>query len=242
MVAAFSASEIVAAVAEVADPARAANSARFFKTGPGEYGEGDVFVGVTVPSLRKVAKRFRDVRPAVVRELLGSPVHEHRLLALFLLRAEYERASSGTTQAEWIELYLGALHEGRVDNWDLIDSSADPILGEWLVGRGDHRPLVELAVQPDLWLRRAGIVGTFAFLKHGIADATLAVVPVVLDDRRDLIQKATGWMLRELGKRVDRGLLTDYLGVHAAEMGRTALSYATEHLDPGERTYLRSLR
>ncbi|GAA3698414.1 DNA alkylation repair protein [Gordonia hankookensis] len=242
MVAAFSATEIVAAVADLADPARAVSSARFFKTGPGEYGEGDVFVGVAVPPLRKVAKRFRGVRPSVIRELLDSPIHEHRLLALFLLRAEFERAPSGTEQTAWVELYLTALHDGRVDNWDLVDSSADPILGEWLVARGDHLPLVELAETDDLWCRRTGIVGTFAFLKHGSPDATLAVIPVVIHDRRDLIQKATGWMLRELGKRVDRTVLTDYLNAHAAEMGRTALSYATEHLDPGERAHLRSLR
>ncbi|MGC4961856.1 DNA alkylation repair protein [Gordonia sp. DT101] len=242
MAAAFPASEIVAAVAELADPARAASSARFFKTGPGDYGEGDVFVGVAVPPLRKVAKRFRGVQPSAIRELLDSPIHEHRLLALFLLRAEFERASAGTEQSAWVELYLTALHDGRVDNWDLIDSSADPILGEWLVSCADHEPLVELAGQDDLWCRRAGIVGTFAFLKHGFSDATIAVVSVVLDDRRDLIQKATGWMLRELGKRVDRTVLTDYLGAHAAQMGSTALRYATEHLDPGDRAYLRSLR
>ncbi|AZG48303.1 DNA alkylation repair protein [Gordonia insulae] len=233
---------VIAAVDELADPVRAAGSARFFKTGPGDYGEGDVFVGVTVPQLRKVAKRFRGTEPETVRELLASPIHEHRLVALFLLRAEFDRAVGDAARAAWVDLYRDALFAGRVDNWDLVDASADPILGEWLVARGDHGPLVDLAAEEDLWRRRAAIVATFAFLKRGDPDATLAVVPLVLDDRRDLIQKASGWMLRELGKRVDRALLMRFLNGRAPEMGRTALSYAIEHLDPEDRARLRALR
>ena len=230
------------AIGDLADPQRAVSSARFFKTGPGEYGEGDRFVGVTVPQLRMVAKRFRGAGADVVWRLLDSEVHEHRLTALFLLRGEYERADDDTARRRWVDLYLQALSAGRVNNWDLVDTSADPVLGAWLVRTDEFGLLVELAEHDDLWTRRAGIVGTFAFLKCGVADATLAVVPVVIDDRRDLIQKATGWMLREMGKRVDRDLLTDYLHQHAAEMGRTALSYATEHLMPEERAHYRSLR
>lgn len=235
------ADEIIAETVQLADPDRAAGSARFFKTGPGEYGEGDSFIGVTVPQLRKVAKRCRDVDAATIDTLLASPIHEHRLIALFLLRAEFDRAS-GDAAAEWVEHYRDAIDRGCVDNWDLVDASADSVLGRWLVDQGDHRPLVELAADQRLWHRRVGIVGTFAFLKVGDPDATLAVVPVVLADRRDLIQKATGWMLRELGKRVDRDLLTGFLADNAAQMGRTALSYAIEHLDVDERAHYRSLR
>ncbi|MFW0795529.1 DNA alkylation repair protein [Gordonia sp. CPCC 205515] len=230
----------MAALAEVADPERAIGSARFFKTGPGEYGEGDVFIGVTVPAQRKVAKRFRGVDAETVNALLASAVHEHRLTALILLRNEFERADKSTREP-WVEQYRAAVRAGRVDNWDLVDSSADPILGEWLRSRADYGPLLEYARDPELWPRRVGIVGTFAFLKHGSADATLAVVPIVLDDRRDLIQKASGWMLRELGKRVDRELLLGFLEEHAAQMGRTALSYATEHLTVEQRAHYRAL-
>ncbi|MEE3851126.1 DNA alkylation repair protein [Gordonia sp. LSe1-13] len=234
--------DIEAAIAELADPVRAEGSARFFKTGPGQYGEGDRFIGVTVPQLRAVAKRFRGVDAATVDRLLASEIHEYRLAGLLLMRAEFERAPDDPTRRGWVDQYLGALAEGRVNNWDLVDASADPVLGAWLVRRGDHGKLVELASEPDLWMRRAGIVGTFAFLKHGVGEATLAVVPVVIDDRRDLIQKATGWMLREMGKRVDRDLLTSYLADHAPRMGRTALSYAIEHLEADERAHYRSLR
>lgn len=227
------------AVDAVADPARAAVMASFFKTGPGEYGEGDVFVGVTVPQLRRIARDFRDVDAVTVRVLLASPVHEHRRIALMLLRTEFER--SAQPQA-WVTLYLDALRDGHVDNWDLVDASADAILGEWLRRRGDHGPLAELAAAPDLWTRRVGIVGTFAFLRHGEPAPVLQVAPLVVDDRRDLIQKAVGWMLREMGKRIDERLLTDFLAVHAARMGRTALGYAVERLTPEQRAHFRSLR
>ncbi|MDY6809288.1 MAG: DNA alkylation repair protein [Actinomycetota bacterium] len=230
------------AIGDLADAQRAVSSARFFKTGPGEYGEGDRFVGVTVPQLRMVAKRFRGVGTDVVWGLLASEIHEHRLTALFLLRGEYEHAADDAARQGWVNLYLEALSAGRVNNWDLVDASADPVLGAWLVRSDEFGLLVDLAEHDELWTRRAGIVGTFAFLKCGVADATLAVVPVVIDDRRDLIQKATGWMLREMGKRVDRDQLTGYLEAHAAEMGRTALSYAIEHLTPEERVHYRSLR
>lgn len=230
---------IVAALAEVADPERAIGSARFFKTGPGEYGEGDLFIGVPVPAQRKVAKRFRGVSTGAIDELLASPVHEHRLTALLLLRNEFERSQ---VPGPWVEQYRSAVAAGRVNNWDLVDSSADPILGEWLWRGGDYGLLLDYARETDLWRRRVGIVGTFAYLKHGSADATLAVVSSVLDDRRDLIGKASGWMLRELGKRVDRGLLLQFLDGNAAAMGRTALSYATEHLTAEQRAHYRSLR
>ncbi|MFW0783963.1 DNA alkylation repair protein [Gordonia sp. CPCC 206044] len=235
--------QIIAAVGALADPARAAGTSRFFKTGPGEYGEGDEFVGVSVPQLRKVAKRFRGAADAeTIRVLLASSVHEHRLLALFLLRAQFDRADDDAARADWVAVYRDALSGGRVNNWDLVDASADPILGEWLYRRGDRQTLVNMAADEDLWTRRAAVVATFAFLKHGDPEATRAVVASVLSDRRDLIQKAAGWMLREMGKRTDRALLTDFLEVHAAEMGRTALSYAIEHLDADARAHYRSLR
>ncbi len=235
-----SAAQIAAHVRGLGDPERAAGQARFFKTGPGEYGEGDVFAGIRVPVLRTEAKRLRGLSRESVEALLDDDVHEVRQLALFVATAEAAAAGAGERE-KWVQLYRDAVHRGRVDNWDLVDCSADPILGTWLVSRGDHRELLDWAASPDLWCRRVGIIGTFAFTKAGRAQAILDVAPVVIDDRRDLIQKALGWMLRELGKRVDRQLLLDYLEAHAADLGRTALSYATEHLTPEQRAHFRSL-
>ncbi|QKT09246.1 DNA alkylation repair protein [Gordonia sp. X0973] len=225
----------------VGDPARAASAAGFFKTGPGEYGEGDVFAGVSVPELRKLARGFRGTSLPTVAALLDDELHEVRMLALFLMVDGYERASD-SARAEWVQGYRDAVAAGRVNNWDLVDSSARQILGAWCVASGDFDELVAYARREALWERRVGIVGTHAHLFVGDAAATLAVAPVVVDDRRDLIQKAFGWMLREMGKRVSRETLIGYLDAHAPELGRTALSYAVEHLDPDLRAHYRSLR
>lgn len=235
------ATAVRAAVDDLADPTRAANAQRFFKTGPGDYGEGDRFIGVTVPRLRSVAKTFTGLDERGVNSLLDSAMHEHRLIGLFLLRDGFERADTDEQRERWVELYLDAVRRGRVNNWDLVDSSADPILGEWLVDR-PRGLLGELAADDTLWTRRVGVVATFAFIKRGDATALYEVAPLVIADRRDLIQKAFGWMLREAGKRCDRHELIAFLEQHAHEMGRTALSYATEHLEPEHRKALRALR
>lgn len=233
-----SADAVIAAITEHADSARAASMARYFRTGPGEYGEGDRFAGVAVPVLRRIAKRFRGIDAESVQELMDSDIHEHRAVALFLMRAEFDRSSDPRM---WVDLYLAAVLAGRVNNWDLVDSSAYPILGEWQFRSGDDGRLRELAAETDLWRRRVGIVSTFAFIKHSDAGPILAIAPTVLDDRRDLIQKAAGWMLREMGKRIDEALLTDFLTDHAAHMGRTALGYAVERLTPDQRAHFRVL-
>ena len=250
------------ALAALADPARAVASARFFKTGPGEYGEGDRFIGVTVPEVRAVAKRFAGLPLDGVAELLASPVHEHRLCALVVLVGRFDRASARRTRddadrARIASFYLAVVRAGRVDNWDLVDASADRILGSWLldpgstdgaVGAALDRPgppgdvLDELAASPRLWERRVAVMSTFAFLKAGDGEPTLLLAERLLDDPHDLIHKAVGWMLRELGKRVGRDELTGFLDAHAARMPRTMLSYATEHLDPAVRAQYRAMR
>lgn len=230
----------MAALDAAGNPDRAKKSARFFKTGPDEYGEGDVFVGVSVPDQRALARQFRGIGRHEVVRLLASEVHEHRLTALILAVWEFAHAKGEQRQA-WADTYLEQVRAGRVNNWDLVDSSAEQILGEWLVGQ-DHSLLLELAAEDDLWRRRVGIIGTFAFTKRGDAEPLLAVASLVLDDRRDLIQKAYGWMLREAGKRCGAEVLLGYLDAHAAAMGRTALSYATEHLDADTRASYRSRR
>ena len=241
-----SAHEVMAALAEVADPADAVHLQRFFKTGPGEYGEGDVFVGVRVPQTRAVVKRHTDLPLTEVDALLDSDIHEHRLAGLLILDAQYERAGKPRTadpelRRRIVETYLDALRRGQVNNWDLVDSSAPYILGAWLLEHPDRLGLIdELAASESLWERRVALLTTFAFIRAGDPAPTLAIAQRLLDDRHDLIQKALGWMLREVGKRVALDVLRTFLDEHAAAMGRTALSYATEHLDAVERAVYRA--
>jgi 3-methyladenine DNA glycosylase AlkD len=230
----------VDALAMRADPVDAVGLARFFQTGPGEYGEGDVFIGVRVPATRKVARAFRGLELTDVDLLLDSAVHEERLLGLLVLCEQFARARDDAARHVVVDHYLAALARGRVDNWDLVDSSADQILGEWLVDR-PRDLLAEFVRSEDLWVRRVGIVATFAFIKRGDASTTLELAPVLLPDRHDLIRKAVGWMLREVGKRVDRALLLAFLDEYAARMARTTLSYATEHLPAAQRAHYRAL-
>jgi 3-methyladenine DNA glycosylase AlkD len=224
------------AIGEVANPAAATSAQRYFKTGPGEYGEGDVFVGVAAPAMRAIVKRFRGLAMDEIDELLDDPVHEHRLAALLLL-VDAARRDPETVATR----YLAAVRRGRVNNWDLVDLSAPGALGDWLVDR-DRGVLGELAASPSLWERRVAVLATFAFLRRGDASTTIELAERLLDDREDLIHKAVGWMLREAGKRVSRSVLTDFLDAHAARMPRTMLSYATEHLTPEERARYRALR
>ncbi|MBF6421657.1 DNA alkylation repair protein [Nocardia farcinica] len=247
------AEQVRAALAEVADPADAVHLQRFFKTGPGEYGEGDVFLGVRVPATRAVAKRFADLPLDEIDVLLDSAVHEERLAGLLILNLRYARAGKARSsdrdaqremadaQREMVERYLAAVRRGRVNNWDLVDSSAEYVLGAWLLDK-PRDLLAELAAADSLWERRVALLSTFAFIKAGDASTTFALCERLLDDRRDLIQKAVGWMLREVGKRIDPALLTGFLDRHAARLGRTALSYATEHLDAERRAAYRAMR
>lgn len=230
------ADDVRAALAEVANPADAAQLQRYFKTGPGEYGDGDVFLGVRVPAVRAIVKRFHGLPFDEIDALLDSPVHEHRLAGLLLLVAVARREPDAVAVR-----YLAAVHRGRVNNWDLVDLSAPEALGDVLVD-GDRSVLDELAASPVLWERRVAVLATFAFLRRRDASTTLRLAERLLGDREDLIHKAVGWMLREVGKRVSRSALTGFLDAHAARMPRTMLSYATEHLEPAERAAYRALR
>ena len=235
----MSAADVMAALAELASPADAVQLQGYFKTGPGEYGEGDVFIGVRVPAMRTVAKRFRHLGLDAIDELLDSEIHEHRACALLILADQFARGIGERSVV--VERYLAALRRGRVNNWDLVDSSAGYILGSWLVDK-DRSLLFELAASESLWDRRVAMIATSAFIWAGDPTATIAVAKRLLPDRADLIQKAVGWMLREVGKRVDRDVLTGFLDQHAAAMGRTALSYATEHLAGEERARYRAMK
>jgi 3-methyladenine DNA glycosylase AlkD len=224
-----------ARLASMGTEERARVSRSFFKTGEGEYGHGDRFVGVTVPDTRKVAAECRDLPLPEVLVLLRSEVHEERLLALLILVGRYERGGEAERR-EVFDLYLA--HTRHVNNWDLVDASAPGVVGAHLLDRS-RRVLLRLARSADLWERRIAVVATFAFIRRGEFDDTLAVVEHLLGDPHDLIHKACGWMLREVGKR-DPSVLEAFLAEHYSAMPRTMLRYAIERFPEARRkAYLR---
>jgi 3-methyladenine DNA glycosylase AlkD len=232
----LTAEDVTAALAAYADPDKARGLSRFFKTGPGQYGEGDAFLGLAVPATRKIMKSFVELPLPQVDVLLDSAIHEHRFIALLILVHRYP-----TSPSEIADFYVAAVHRGRVNNWDLVDCSAEFILGEYLFER-PRDLLFALAASESVWERRVAMISTFGFIKRGDAGTALQIATILAPDSHDLIRKAVGWMLREVGKRVDPALLIDYLDDHAAELSRTSLSYATEHLTPQQRIHYRSLR
>jgi 3-methyladenine DNA glycosylase AlkD len=223
------AKDVQAALRALVDPEKAAFFPRFFKTGPGEYSEGDKFLGVTVPLQRQVAKQFRGLPIVEIEKLLKSEWHEARLTALFLLVDAYQKGDQTTKQASY-ELYMS--HTAFINNWDLVDSSASFIVGPWLDKRPEKmQKLQQLARSQLLWERRIAMLATFDYIKQARPEEALVIAETLLHDKHDLIQKAVGWMLREMGKHVDRAILLSFLDDHAATMPRTTLRYAIEHLD-----------
>lgn len=222
------------------DPAKAAFFPKFFKSGPGEYAEGDKFLGVTVPKQRAAAKKYyKNITLNELSVLLKSPWHEDRLTALFMLVLQFQKGSE-VTRNEIFDLYVE--NTKYVNNWDLVDSSADKIVGAWLDGNPyKMKVLVSLANSKNLWERRISMIATFYYIQLGRADETIEIAEILVNDSHDLIQKAVGWMLRETGKRVDRDILLSFLDKHAATMPRTALRYAIEHLDDQMRKHYMGL-
>ena len=208
---------------------------RFFKTGPGEYGEGDVFLGIKVPDLRKVAKDFQDISTEDVIVLLESAIHEERLLALLVLVRKYAKGNE-TAKNKIYRLYLKKTK--FINSWDLVDGSAHHIVGDYLMDK-NKAPLYRLAKSEDLWERRIAMLATFYFIKHGKYEETLKIARILLTDREDLIHKAVGWMLREIGKKE---MVTEetFLKQHYKEMPRTMLRYAIEKFpEPKRQQYLK---
>jgi len=219
----------------LADPAIAEHSARFFKTGKGEYGEGDKFLGIRVPVLRAQAKKFEATPLAQVRKLLTSPFHEARLCALLLLLRQYAKGQDDEKDHIY-RLYLD--NTDYINNWDLVDSSAYHIVGSHLEHR-DRQVLYQLAASPSLWERRIAIIATLHFIRNGQFEDTLKLAEQLLNDREDLIHKAVGWMLREIGKR-DEAIEEAFLQRHYRQMPRTMLRYAIEKFpEPKRQYYLR---
>jgi len=218
-----------------ADPARAVIARRFFKMGPGEYGAGDQFLGLTVPQLRTLAKQYRALPIRETYQLLRSPIHEERLLALLLLVQAFQ-AGPADVQENIYRRYLRSTK--FINNWDLVDSSAEQIVGAFLRERS-RLPLLPLARSPSLWERRIAILATFHFIKRGEFIPTLRIARLLLRDQEDLIHKATGWMLREVGNR-SRPTLETFLRQHYRPMPRTMLRYAIERLpEPRRQAYLK---
>lgn len=210
---------------------------RYFKTGEGEYAEGDLFRGIRVPQTRTVAAAHRSLPLNEVIELLHSPWHEDRLCALIMMVDRFRRADE-SGKHRLCELYL--IHRDRVNHWDLVDTSAMHILGAALIGK-DHAILFELAASDSVWDRRIAIISTFAFLRNREFDTALQLCENLLTDRHDLMHKACGWVLREIGNR-DSHALRAFLSAFAIRMPRTMLRYSIEKLDASERRHWMTLR
>ncbi len=214
----------------LADPQVAAQSQRFFKTGPGQYGEGDHFIGIRVPVLRRLARKYRALGMEAVESLLQSKTHEHRQVALFILVGQFKRGSE-TTRQRIYTLYQRNL--GHINNWDLVDASAPHIVGAWLENRS-RSPLKRLARADALWERRMAILATFHYIRKGEFEETLRMAQMLLKDREDHIHKAVGWMLREVGKRAPETAVV-FLRRHFRAMPRTMLRYAIEKFPEAKR-------
>ncbi|MDR3250466.1 MAG: DNA alkylation repair protein [Tannerella sp.] len=228
----MNASIILSELQSIGTKERAATLQRFFKTGKGQYGEGDVFIGVVVPQTRKVAKAHLQTPIAEIEKLLGSKYHEARLCALIIL-CERFKSSSEERREEIFKFYLD--HISSVNNWDLVDLSCPVVLGGYLIDK-ERDVLYKLAVGNNIWERRISIVSTFAFIRNGDFDDTLKLSKILLMYRHDIIRKAVGWTLREIGK-YDVKTLSSFLEEHAATMPRTSLRYAIEHYPEPERQY-----
>lgn len=226
------AKQIEQRVLALGDPGIAHGSLRFFKTGPGEYGEGDSFAGLRIPAVRKLASEYRDLPLAECSRLLRSRVHEVRMLALLILVRAYAKGEAAARERIF-GLYLKSTR--RINNWDLVDASAEHIVGAHLVSGSANLPILdELAASRQLWERRIAIMATFHFVKKRQFEPTLRIAEKLLRDEHELIHKAVGWMLREVG---NRDLTTEerFLRRHAVEMPRTMLRYAIEKFPEGKR-------
>ena len=214
--------------------ARISDLARFYKTGPGEYAEGDLFLGGTVPQTRSVAKKYQNLELKELEKLFNSPFHEARLCAAIILNHQFEKSKQPQVRKKLFEFYLKQVKANHVNNWDLVDVSA-PRMGAYLTEIDNPMPLLlKLSKSKSLWERRVSMILTFALIRAGDLEPTIIIAESLLKDEQDLIHKASGWMLRELGKR-DVMMLRRFLSEHAHEMPRTMLRYAIEKLPERER-------
>jgi 3-methyladenine DNA glycosylase AlkD len=230
----MSAKQVIADLKGLASAGKAAELQRFFKTGPGDYAEGDVFMGVIVPQTRKVAALYKDLPLTEIAKLTNSDIHEVRLCGLIILTNQFKKSRDINEKKKFFNFYLKELKAGNVNNWDLVDVTA-PTLGEYLLQLEDPMTVLnKLAKSKSLWERRVSVVFTFAFLRAGDLEPTYEMAERHLGDKHDLMHKAVGWLLREMGKR-DPSLLRNFLKEHCHEMPRTALRYSIEKFSESER-------
>mgnify|MGYP003972422761 FL=1 len=218
--------QIIKDLKEVADEKLAKNYARFFKTGKGDYGEGDKFLGMRVGTIRKIAKKHKEISFDDLEKLFEGEYHEYRLAAIFILKHKYKEDPKKV-----VEMYLKNLK--YVNNWDLVDLSAPKILGRWLLDK-DRKILYKLAKSKDLWEKRVAILSCFTFIREKDYDDALKISEILLNDSHDLIHKAVGWMLREIGNR-DLGVEEKFLKKYYNQMPRTMLRYAIEKFEESKR-------
>jgi 3-methyladenine DNA glycosylase AlkD len=231
------AKELMDSLNALENPARAVHSQRFFKTGKGQYGEGDIFIGLTVPQTRLVCKKYKDLPIAEIEKLLESPIHEHRLAAVIIMRWQAERANPVLRKSLY-DLYLQ--RTDRINNWDIVDTSCHKIVGEYLADK-NRVILYKLVRSKQMWERRIAIVSTAYFISKNDLDDTFKLAEILLNDKEDLMHKATGWMLREAGKK-DEARLKEFLDKYAHVMPRTMLRYSLEKLHPADRQHYMKMK
>jgi len=225
--------DIIDTIKSYANPEKKNVLQHFFKTGKGQYGEGDIFLGIVVPLQRTIAKQYARLPPSRVKQLLISKIHEHRLIALFILIEQFQKGDE-KIKKDIYDLYLS--HTRHINNWDLVDLSAPQIVGTYLENR-DTKILTQLATSDLLWDRRIAILATFSFIKKQQFVETLKIAQLLLHDEHDLIHKAVGWMLREVGKRGGEKEELAFLDTFSKQMPRTMLRYAIERLPEKKRKY-----
>ncbi len=226
----MTATDLTTELNSLANPTKAAFLQGFFKTGKGQYAEGDKFLGITVPEQRKIARKYSSLELKELKQVISSPIHEHRLTALEILVMQYEKADE-KDKGRIVSFYLQ--NRKHINNWDLVDLSAPYILGDWLVNN-DRSILYGLVKSKDLWDRRIAVVSTYAFIRNNDYGDILRLAKLLMKDEHDLIHKAVGWMLREVGKRSEP-VLEKFLDRNCKAMPRTMLRYAIERLPKDKR-------
>jgi 3-methyladenine DNA glycosylase AlkD len=228
------ATEVIKELKKRSNKSQAVLAQRFFKTTKGEYGYGDIFIGVRVPAVRQIARKYQLLSLPEIEKLTSSKLHEVRLCGLVIITMQYKRAKGEIEQRRLFEFYLKQIKKGRVNNWDLVDVTA-PIMGGYLIPLSDSMQLLKkLAKSKNLWQRRSAILFTFAYIRNSELKPTITIVKMLVNDKHDLIQKASGWALREVGKK-NVALLRSFLKDNSYKMGRTSLRYAIEKLPIAER-------
>lgn len=230
----LAAKDVVSDLKKLANPRKAIDLQRFFKTGPGDYAEGDIFLGIVVPQTRIIAKKYTDLSLTEIKRLTESVFHEVRFCGLLILVSQFEKAKTRAIQKRFFNFYLTQLKAGYINNWDLIDVTGIR-LGAYLINEKNSLMIMrKLAKSKNLWERRMSIIFTFAFQRSGDLKPTLVIADLLLEDDHDLIHKAVGWALREVGKK-DGPMLRNYLRINVDQMPRTTLRYAIEKFSATER-------